>query len=348
MIEVIRDREGLAALKDKWIALEGNPALRIFQTHLWCLTAWDKILSKDSSNRLWVAVWSQDGKDDIVIFPFYVEKGVLRFILDIHNDNNDAVYSTSFINRYWVYRELADAIQKDDEIKAVNLKKMRGESELLNHLSVFLKGSVVSKDNAFAYVRVDAPGDFAASQTHWRSENRKHFRKILKEAGAFDFSILRKRDGIPFPRQEIIDLRDRMIASGDRDFDFVSEDMVDFVSALYDANNCEIPVFRKDGRLVSLEFRLLKGDYSLDWIYLTTDPRTGTSINAKYCAERAKEHSGVIDFGVGAYEYKILTTRPMMGATHALRYGKSIFRQAFLIANAGAHMLVDSVRARRR
>lgn len=349
MIEVVTTLDKLCAEKKQWQANEVNPALRIFQTFLWVTTAWEKILSKDASNKLWVLKWSQDGRDDVVFFPFYIDgKGTLRFILDDHNDNNDAVCSEAKLNRHFVYKEVVEAIQNEPMIRSVHLKKMRGDSEALNFLSVFLPGVALSKDNAFAYVKVDEAGDFSASQKHWKSENRKHFRKLLKQASGNDYQLLRASEGVSFPKDEILSLRDQMIESGDRAFGFVTNEMIELVESLYNAECCEIPVFRRDGKIISLEFRLLKGDYSLDWIYLTTDPRTGTEINVKYCDERAKTLAGVIDFGVGAYEYKILTTRPMVGVTYSLRYGKTFGSHLKLMLAAGIRMLKDAIKARRK
>ena len=349
MIEIITTVDGLNAEKERWQANEANPSLRIFQTHLWVKNAWEKILSKDTDNCLWILRWSKDGRDDVVYFPFYIDgKGTLRFILDTHNDNNDAVYSSNKVNRHFVFKEVAEAIMKDPRIKSVWLQKMRGESEALNYLSVFLPGAAVSKDNAFAYIRVGEAGDFVTSQEQFKSENRKHWRKLLKQAEAREYRVFRQASGDDFPKADVIALRDEMIKRGDRAFGFVTDEMIDLVEEMYRRGRCEVPTFYKDDKLISLEFRLLKDDYSLDWIYLTTDPRTGTEINVKYCNDRAKTQAGTIDFGVGAYEYKILTTRPMVGVTFSLRMGKTMTSHFKMMILAGIRMLKDYLKARRR
>lgn len=349
MVQVFETSDGFRSLEKVWRVNEQNGKLRIFQTYDWCVNAWEKILSRDKKNSLFLLKWSQDGKDDVIIFPFYIDKdGTLRFILDIHNDNNDVVISDEDVNRHWVYREVSDVILKDSRIKSVWLQKMRGDSEALNQLAVCLPGALVAKDNAFAYIKVNETGDFAASQKHFRSENRKHVRKLLKQAEARDYELMRKDRGVAYPRVEICKLRDAMIANGDRAMGFVTDEMIDLAGAMYDLGACEIPVFRQDGQIISLEFRLLKGDYSLDWIYLSTDPRTGTEINVKYCVDRAKTQVGVIDFGVGAYEYKILTTRPMFGATYSLRMGKSAVGEFKMMMQIGLRMLKDCIKSRRK
>ena len=341
MVDIISTEEGFDSLKPIWEKLEQNANMKIMQTFLWQRFSW-KLLQNIAGNALWILKWSQDGKDDVVIFPFYIDRnGTLRWIFDEHCDSCDAVYSSCKLNRHWVYKEVSDIIMAERRIKSIWLQKMEGGSEALNYFGVFLQGASVYKDHASAYICVNHPGDFISDQDHLRSDGRKHLRKLLKQGESYQYALLSFNHGDAFPRDEIVFLRDYMIRSGMRKRGFLSSEMIDFVETIYNAGCCEIPLFKRNGSPISLEFRLLKGTYSLDWIYLTMNPKTGTEINVRYCVDRAKDIAGIIDFGVGVYEYKILTTRPMVKVTCSIVLGKTVLKHLRCILRLNIRMIKD-------
>ena len=324
MFEVIDTLEKLDKEAKAWRSVERSPDMLIFQTFDWCRSAWVHILSKDKANKLWTLKWTQDGRDDVVFFPFYIDgKGTLRYILDTDSDALNSVYSGRTANRYWCYREVADAIIAAQGIKNVSLQKMRCGSEALDYLGVLLSGAIVYKDNAFAFMDVEPGGDIVFSRHHMRSSDRKHWRHLLKKSDKFDFDVLRQGKGDDFPEAEVGRLVSEMSAAGMRKPGFFAADMMEFVKHLYSLGLCEIPVLKENGKVATIEFRLLKNGYVLDWIFLSSIPSTGTEINVKYCTEKAKEFCGTMDFGVGAYEYKILTSRPKLGVTFSIKYAKN-------------------------
>lgn len=346
MIEVIQTIDRLSEESVKWKKVEQNPGMLIFQTFDWCKAAWEYVLSKSDDNSLWVLKWTQDGRDDVVYFPFYIDGcGTLRIMLDSDTDACNAVYQSVGINRYWCYREVADAIKAEPRIKRVWLQKMRCGSEMLDYLGVFLSGALVYKDNAYAHMALKEGGDITCSQAHMRSSDRKHWRQLLRKSERYGFAVLSKSNGEAFPESDIRRVAQEMVDSGLREKGFLSDELIAFAGCLYDKGLCEIPVLKEDGKVVTIEFRLLKGEYTLDWIFLSGNPSTGTEINVKYCTERAKEHSGVLDFGVGAYEYKILTTRPEVGVTFSLRYSKGLAASVRDLISLGVRLGKDMVKA---
>lgn len=327
MIEVIDTVDKLDREAACWQKLEQSPQMLIFQTFDWCKLAWVNVLGQNIDNKLWTLKWTQDGRDDVVYFPFYIDgKGTLRFILDTDSDALNSVYNGHHNNRYWCYREVADAIIAEKRIRNVSLQKMRSDSEALDYLGVLLAGAVVYKDNAYAYMDLVPGGNIALSQKHMRSSDRKHWRHLLKKSEKFEFDVLSAATGDEFPEEDIYRLEAEMVAARSRKDGFFSLGLTAFVKDLFTRRMCEIPVLKENGKIITMEFRLLKGDCILDWIFLSSKPTTGTEINVRYCNEKANSFSGTMDFGVGAYEYKILTTRPKLGVTFTIKYGKSVSR----------------------
>lgn len=345
MIDVINTIERWNEEAGQWKTVEQSPAMLIFQTFEWCKAAWECVLSKSDTNKLWVLKWTQDGRDDVVYFPFYIDgRGTLRIMLDSDTDACNAVYNSIEVNRYWCYREVADAINAEPCIKRVWFQKMRCDSEMLDYLGVFLQGALLYKDNAYARMALKEGGDITCSQAHMRSSDRKHWRQLLRKSERFGFKVFSKSGNEPFPEADIRRIAQEMVDAGFRKSGFLSDELIAFAGCLYENGLCEIPVLKEDNKIVTIEFRLVKGDYTLDWIFLSKNPSTGTEINVKYCTERAKAHSGVLDFGVGAYEYKILTTRPEVGVTFSLRYSKSFAGELMDLASLGVRLGKDMVK----
>lgn len=322
MIEIIDTVEKFDELQSIWERLESGPDMTVQQTFKWNRLGWDAIAG--DGNSLFILKWTQDGKDDVVILPLYIDNnGTLRFIFDEQTDCCNSVYGNSVECRFWPYREAADAILAEPRIHRVRLDKMAPNSEALNYLCVFLQDSRVCKTNAYSWVCTGSEKDFIAAQKHMLSKDRKHFRYLTKKAEGLTFGVLSKRAYNPFPSEAIVQLRDYMIEQGARDKSFVNERQLRFVGAMYDAGLCEIPMLRDDSGVVALNIHFVWRDTSLAWIFLGKDMQYGTGVYVKYCADWANENAGKVDLGTGAYEYKLLTFRPFLRAVYTLEFEKT-------------------------
>ena len=259
MIDIINTVEAFERLKPEWEALERNPSLRIFQTYAWCRTAWDCYVSKERSPRLWILRWHQDGKEDVVIFPFYIDgEGCLRFIMDTHSDVCDSVHSDKCANRHWAYKEASDKIRENTTIKSVFLQKMSGLGEALNYFSILLPGSVVSRDHAFSWLISERTNEFIAGQSQFKRKDRDRLKSILRASEHFDFRILSAKNHDQFPQNDIVALRKWMIGKSRADDAFISDNMVSFAKTLYEMGRIELSVLCDGDGICALAFRLLK------------------------------------------------------------------------------------------
>lgn len=300
----------------------------VFQTQAWISAAWTHLLN-DGKNRLWIAKWTEEKSDAFVLFPGYIDaKGCLRFINDTHSDIGGCVLTPS-ANVHYASKEIAAAIQEDKRIKSVWLQKMPGGSAALNALGVFLKGSVIYRDNAFSYVPVEQGDDFLITQAHLRSKDKIRFKGFAKKCQEYDFSILSANRGDVFPREEVTELRDELAKGRRGDASFFDDNLIAFVESVYNDGLCEIPILRKNGVVESLDFRLLGNGRIIAWVILSRNPNTVTLHYIRYAIEKSKVMPFVMDFGVGVYGWKVLTFRPRTALTFSLRYHK-LFLGKFL------------------
>ena len=326
MVTVIETTSAFEVLQTEWERFEDNPQMRIFQTYAWCKAAWDCYLSKEHGARLWILRWHQEGKDDVVIFPFYSDgDGCLRFIMDTHSDICDAVYPKGG-NRNAVYKEVAEYILSERRIKSIWLQKMCGESEALRYLGVFLSAPVVYKDNAFSWVCSVKCEDYITNQTQMRSKDKADLKAIRRKAEKYEMDIISVEKGDPFPEEKILEFRKAMLANTSREIAFLPDDLVNFSRHIYDSSCADIVTLSEQGKMVALNFILKKDKSYLSWIFLYTNPRTSTAMYAKLLTRLAQERAFEFNFGVGVYSYKIGTFRPETGLTFSLRCGLTWWR----------------------
>lgn len=323
MVDLITTEEQFKALEPIWRQVEQNSRMRIFQTFDWVWNGWNEFQKKERGAKLWILKWHQDGKTDVVILPSCIDKnGTLRFIMDIHSDTLDAIYSEGH-NHHQAYKEMVEEIIKNKEIKSVWLQKMFGNGEALNQLGVQIRGGMVYKDHAFSWLDVRQSEDVIGTFEHMRSKDKADLRAIGRKATRYELKVLSNCNGDEFPIDAVLSLKNNMLKNTDREDYFFPETLIKFCQKIYDVNKADIVELWEGGELKALNFMLKKDNRYLSWIFLYTDPRTSTAMYVKYMAMMAKEMSFVLDFGVGVYTYKIGTFRPNVANTYSIRYGKS-------------------------
>lgn len=331
MIDVIDTLESLDAIKDIWQKLESNPNLRIQQTYLWNRTGWVLYNSKEPNARLRILKWYQEGRDTVVIFPFYIDgRGTLRFLMDAHSDILDAVYDAG-VNLYYPFKEASDWIVANKEVKQVHFRQMYGVGEAFNYFGVLLPTPIIYRDHAFSWLESVATDNFIAEQKHLRQKDRSRLKALLKKSSGYEFKILAKSSGDEYPKEALLALRKYLLENTRRTIEFFPDTLIDFSNELFDKGVCEIPIFKDDNGIHALAFRLLKGDRINFWIFMYDDNRLPTELYVRYMMERAKDAAKIFDFGAGAYKYKLQTFCPKLGVTFSLRMAKSPWGQLIAV-----------------
>ena len=347
MIDIIDTDKGFDALAPEWRSLEANPRMRIFQTFLWNREGWREACTEHPENNLWILRWHQNGNDDVVIFPFFIDgKGTLRFIYDTHCDLLDTVYKNGG-NRHICYREAVGAILSNPHIRSICLHKMYGESEALQYLGVLLKGSIVARDNAFSWLDIQKSPDFIKSLTFMPSKDRADLKGILRKAEGKVLKVFSVTSGDQFPEALIESLAVSMRTTRLRGSSFFPQPLMQFARCIYEKNKMDIATLFEGDKCVAANFLLKKDDRVVSWIFLYTDNRASTELYVKYLSQECIRRSLVFDFGVGVYSYKIGTFRPQTGVTFAIRYGKTHLLQAKAFIDANIRLAKDYIKASR-
>ena len=291
------------------------PDCRIFQTFDWCWNAWECVIAQEAGSELYVLLWKQEGKDDVVIFPFYIDgKGSLRFIMDEHSDYCDCLY-LSGRNHHLAFKDALDFIKADKRVKQIALHKMDANSEALNYIAALAPNAVAGKENTYSWIDVVPSDDFAASQSQLRSKDKANVRAIRRKADKRRLRILHIERNDLFPEADFAHLVNEMKQVNRRAAEFMPETLVSFCRMIYGNGSAEIvELLDKNNTPVALNFVLLMASRKLSWIFLYSDPHSSTELYVKYFYDNQNRSEYIFDFGTGGYDYKLGTFRPCMRA----------------------------------
>lgn len=320
------------SVKAVWRGIEACAPISVFQTLGWCESAWKAMLRCDAGNRLWIVVWTGCEDEAPVLMPTFLDRhGSLRFINDAHSDFGDAVYMPD-VNKHLAFKEIAEFIRSRREVKEVVLQKMRGSSELLAYMGVFLKGALVYRDLTYSFVDVpSAGGDFVESQRHLRVKDRQRLRYVARELSGDTLEIISRTGGSEFPFDRVMEMRDFMVRMKWRDDGFLDDAFVDFTRRIYELGLCEVVILSDGGTDLAVALHLKDGRTERCWVVTYRDPKWNTARLIKYFNSPLINGVSTVDLGVGAYAYKLGNFRPRLGCTFTLRLGRGVLRRIYSV-----------------
>lgn len=321
-IKLIESEEEFAQLKPEWDELvAGNPSFRVFQTFDWVWSVWVHWHKKlRPSDRLFIIHATRDRHPEKALFPFCLTSdGTLEFISSAYSDLSDAIYKSHTDNWDSFYCDVAKYIQEDSRVKSLSLTKLNEGSELLNFFSVCFPRACVQRQYPYSYLEVGRGEELSASLGHLNSKERSYVRSLLKKGSELQFEIYAKAMGMPFPRTEILELRDHMVSTGARQLVAVPNESVDCMEAAYEKGLCEVAVLKDERGVFHLaSYRLLLGRHVNFWMVLYREGSLTTVADAKYMAAKIVDGDYLFDWGIGVYAYKLGTFRPRVGNVYHL------------------------------
>ena len=322
-IKVIRTLDELEALKPTWDRLfAANHRLRVFQTYDWNRIVWENYhLVESPDETLYVIHAVHDGKYKYeTILPFCrTGKGQLRFIGYMMADVLDAISPAHSDNWHVFYAEIIDFLTNRSDIADVQLWKMESDSEVLLYFGVHWPNVSIHYQDSYSYFYAAQDATFEDAFSHLSSSGRSKLRRISGKFPDLTLKIYSKRCGSEYPRDQIKKLRDWMIANDLRVYAACPDSYLNSMEALYAQGLCEVSVLEsEDGEFQYAGFRLLICNHIVFWVVLYRDARMTSVANVRYFVEKVREGAYCYDFGTGAYSYKLITFRPMVGHLYSI------------------------------
>lgn len=328
MIKLISDNNILSEFKTEWDNIfekddNASPFQQFDYIYASCQfykNPEDKLyilLMKDAIAKTWYAA-----------FPFIISpKGTLKFLNYAHSDFCMPVIDPLY-NNYNLYRELAEYIIKDKNVRGLELHNLSGNNLFLDGLSPHFPFHIIHQINHYSTLSVqvnETDKDFIDCLRNITSKKKWVHRKMLKSSNDnWSLKMYSLSMGNNFPLDEINTLSNEMISIGIRTKDYFSENMLAFWKSLYENNILTIALLYDKDIIMAANLMIFdsKRNEYISWITLYTEKSWNVAINIKIL-EYIYINGGNLNFARGIYDYKLVNFHPDVKALFCVKIAKT-------------------------
>lgn len=332
--ELFDTDEKLLSLKGRWEEILAQKCkASVFQTFEWNYYGWKVVESKKYPKaRPYVLYVKRDGHDmQRAILPFRLDSdGVLRFLCTSLTDVQDAIVPSHDDNWSVFFTDIAKYVIGLPEIKGFDLTKLEASSEMLTYLGVNMPNGEISKYDAHSILKLGNAKELSQLFKHIDSKGRSYIRSLIHSHENLEFRVY-DDPSVKFPFEQIVKLRDYMVASGKRSATACTDEAIHFMETLYQVGLCEIAtLIDSRNEFCLVQFQPKMGSRIVFWIVLYKEGKMVSAANAKYMAYKtACSKEVVFDFGTGAYSYKLGTFRPEV--IHLFAFRKAVAKSPTIV-----------------
>jgi hypothetical protein len=325
MLQVINQLSDLKGIQSKLENAYESHLPISFYTPKYILSVYEIFLINDDKSHLFFVI-DKKGDEITHYIPLYIDsRKTLRFIFDKHTD-----YCSSIGREmdFSTLKELSRLIIEHPGIQRMELDNLLPNDQLLNSFKHFFGlGSVVTSYNNHSFISSSTDRNFFA---HLKSKEKSEMKRVQKKNEGYTFKIL--NDKAPFPKEELMLLREEMIANKSRNVGFFDDSFFLLIETLYGAGELEIFSKWDKDKLVSSSL-VLKNDrnnYRMVWIDLYADVQfINLSAYVDYIHYLQQFPEILFSFGRGSYDYKSKNFQPDIQNLYNFRYSKSKFNFFF-------------------
>ena len=163
------------------------------------------------------------------------------------------------------------------------------------------------------------------------SKQKTEIRRIIKKNPNYKHEFLSKSH-CNFPIIEILRLKEKMIKNGNRNNNFLSLKQLKLIEKLYYNKYIEISLI-KDNEVRAISFIMRNNNESMFWIDLYDDVQMVNLYNyISYISLKSADNKVCINFGRGAYNYKISNFAPNIRELYALNvFSNKLLKISYII-----------------
>lgn len=340
-IKIIRDLDNFRLLEKEWNILYKNPKKSFFQSFSFNYYSWLHILSNNKSNFLSIVLIIDNGLL-VAILPFYISRGVVRFICDVHADFCDILLKPGYSIEF---NRVVRSLKMKNLIKSFRLINLREDSCLqiaMEDYKYFFSDSITS----YSYIKL-LRGEFP-NNTNMLSKQRYNINKIIQRDIGKHY-LLSKENLDDFPYKDIIYLRNVMIKLGHRKRYFLDNKWILFLQDMYVAGLLQISLIKNNNKAHAISFIMRCNNTRMFWIDLFSNiPRVNIYNYIKFITSVSIDYDKTeMHFGRGLYGYKMRNFKPIVkDLTEINIYFNSIKYYLFLIKRFIYKVIVYKYRSR--
>ena len=328
--KIIQNIEDFKVFNKTWLDLYEKGDCTPFQSFAW---NYEWYIKQYANHSLFiVSVFEKEQSSPCLIAPFMINSaGLARFIADTHSDYSNFLVESSMKNSklYDALKTLKKAIDKSNEVTAIELKNIKQTNPLMGiFMRLFDEKKIFFQSNACSYIRLQPKKSFFDCFDYLTSKQRSELKRLFKKNPNLVY-IRHTVHTSPFPRSTLIEIVQEMRQKGIRDKNFLGNDLLNVIEALYNEGLLTIMELKnQNGETLALNLLLVneKEKNYLFWIDLYKDiPFINLSSYLylfKYLCENLDE-AFTVDFGRGLYDYKIKNFLPNIETQFTFFFSKN-------------------------
>ncbi|MBC8266073.1 MAG: hypothetical protein H8E84_03815 [Flavobacteriales bacterium] len=311
-INVIKNINDFNAIKPQWDDLYSSSNFTVFQSFEFNYYAWKNELSTIKNTKLAIVVVKK--KDKLKsIFPFYIDnKKQLRFINDIHSDFCDYI-SIEKIDLNLIFKYL----QNELSFNVIQLINLKANSLMYSNFEKNQPLILSQPLEKYSVVHL-SKGVFPENYQELKSKQKTGFRRVHKKNKNKTHLILKVAQA-PFPKEDIILLKQNMISLGFRNKNFLPENQINLIENLYNSKKIMISVIKSTNKINAISLVLEKENEYLFWIDMFDDSKMVNIFNYISLMQKLSAMNPVVmNLGRGLYNYKTSNFKPSIKQLFAI------------------------------
>ena len=323
---IISETHLFKELKGSWDYLFNLGIYSVFQSFDFNYYSWQTELVKNGLNFLTIIEIKTD-HETIAILPLYIDQNKqLRFINDNHADFCDILTRIDLdLDAVLAY---ACNNLSYNSTHFINLKE---DSYIYNYFKKKASANYYLKCfQAYSYL-ILSHNIFPENFSRYKSKNISNFRRIKKKNIDMLHYIISADDDV-FPLKEITFLRNSMIDLGIRNANFLDNSRIELLEKLFNSQKLIISIVKKGSYPNAISLILKDCNEYIFWIDMYDDTKMINLYNyLSFIENKSKEMNSKINFGRGAYNYKIMNFLPDVKYLFAIFIFKNKFSKISFI-----------------
>jgi hypothetical protein len=293
-IKICKNKTEILAIKESWNSLFRKGEYSVFQSFVYCYSS-----LSITSHPFIICLFQEDTIKEL--WPLEMINNKLRFINDTHADFCDILSETenSLVKEYLIV---------NNQIGRLALKNLMKDSKVIKKLkkTAFLN---VHASVGFSILSLLKTESFPSNFTHFVYRQKRRLKRILKKFSS-EHLVFDNKSKI-FPKKDVLDLRNIMIAKGNRSCSFLDNNFLLLAEQLYNSGSLILSVIKIKGDVSGISLIFKNANRYSFWVDLFDDKQmVNLYHNTLFIEDITKNSDAIFNFGRGAYDYKIQNYQP--------------------------------------
>lgn len=312
-IRIINHIDDFILLEESWNNLFDLRKSSIFQSFYFNYSSWKYLISKDKSRKLSILTIYQN-QILIGIFPFYIDRRLIRFINDKHADFCDILLVENVVLDL---SKILQKIIKKYNVKSLQLINLKENSLFFQQINSNFKFQRRYITTQYSFIKLQR-GNFPNNSKNLLSKQKYEIKKILKKTNA-QHQILSNYNKDKFPLFEIQNLRDTMISNELRGKDFLDNDFLFLLERMFLKDLIDISIVKNHLDALAISFIAKNDNDFMFWVDIFDNTKRINLYNySRYMMSLSKNSVIEMNFGRGLYKYKMINFHPDIADLFAL------------------------------